>query len=39
MLKRLKEHPNDLLTIAGVYESVETAVNEISMELPGDVIM
>jgi WXG100 family type VII secretion target len=39
MLKRLKEHPRDLKTIAQQYESVEMAVQEISNELPGDVIV
>lgn len=38
ILSRLKEHPSDLLLIAGVYEDVEKQVTEISNELSGDVI-
>lgn len=38
MLKRLKEHPADLLTMAQVYEDVERRVEEMSNALPEDVI-
>ena len=38
MLKRLKEHPKDLLVMAHVYEDVERRVEEISNALPEDVI-
>ena len=38
MMKRLKEHPTDLLTIAQTYEIAESEVQSIAFELPGDVI-
>lgn len=38
MLRRLKEHPVDLLKMAQVYEDVEQRVQEISRALPEDVI-
>ena len=38
MMKRLKEHPDDLLAIAQTYEKVEAEVQSMAMELPGDVI-
>lgn len=38
MMKRLKEHPVDLMTIAQTYESTEAAVQSIAAELPGDII-
>lgn len=38
MMKRLKEHPTDLLAIAQTYDTVEAAVQEIASELPGDII-
>lgn len=38
MMKRLKEHPADLLEMAGVYESAEARIQSISAELPNDVI-
>lgn len=38
MMKRLKEHPADLLTIAQTYDTAEAAVQEIASELPGDII-
>lgn len=38
MLRRFREHPTDLLTMAGVYEQTEIKVTEISMQLPEDVI-
>lgn len=38
MIKRLTEHPNDLVAIAQTYETVESAVQSLAVELPGDVI-
>jgi WXG100 family type VII secretion target len=38
MLKRLGEHPRDLLEMAQIYEAVEKRVTEISNALPEDVI-
>lgn len=38
MLRRLKEHPTDLLVMAGVYEDTEIKAENISMQLPEDVI-
>lgn len=38
MMKRLKEHPKDLVTIAQTYETVEAEVQSIAAELPGDII-
>lgn len=38
MMKRLKEHPEDLVKIAQTYESTESAVQSIAAELPGDII-
>lgn len=38
MMKRLKEHPEDLLTISQNYVQVEQAVETIANELSGDVI-
>ena len=38
MLKRLKEHPVDLVTIAQMYENVESELQSIAAELPGDII-
>lgn len=38
MLKRLKEHPVDLLTISENYEMAEQMAENITAELPGDVI-
>lgn len=39
MLKRLKEHPKDLLTIMGVYNDVEDDIVQITQSLPDDVIV
>ena len=39
MLRRWKEHPKDLLTMAGNYSMTEMRVQEISVELPSDVII
>lgn len=38
MMKRLKEHPADLMEIARTYESVEAEAASIATELPADVI-
>jgi len=38
MMRRLKEHPRDLMEIARTYESVEAEVASIAAELPADVI-
>ncbi|MCQ2498904.1 MAG: WXG100 family type VII secretion target [Lachnospiraceae bacterium] len=38
MMRRLSEHPRDLLTIAGQYEVVEQEVRAIGESLSGDVI-
>lgn len=38
MFARLSEHPTDLEQIAGTYLNVENEVENIAMELPGDVI-
>jgi len=38
MLKRLGEHPKDLLTMAGIYETVERDVENIGMSLSDNVI-
>ena len=39
ILKRLGEHPKDLLQIAGVYSETEKQIEEFSATLPGDVIV
>lgn len=38
IIRRLKEHPRDLMIIAQTYESAETMIRSISSELPGDII-
>lgn len=38
MMRRLKEHPADLLTISQNYVQAEQAVEAIADQLPGDVI-
>lgn len=38
MFARLLEHPSDLEKIAKNYMDVEDAVEELAMELPGDII-
>lgn len=38
MMRRLKEHPEDLLTISQNYAQTERAVEAIASELSGDVI-
>lgn len=39
LLLRLKEHPNDLLKMAGIYEKVEETAVKSANTLPGDVII
>lgn len=38
MMRRLKEHPDDLLAIAQKYEMAESSVQSMAAELPDDVI-
>lgn len=38
MMKRLKEHPVDLVAMAQTYETTEAMVQSLASELPGDVI-
>lgn len=38
MMRRLKEHPADLMAIAQNYEAAESQVQSIAAELPNDVI-
>lgn len=38
MMKRLKEHPRDLLAIAGIYQEAEQKAVELSNMLPEDII-
>ncbi|HIQ98951.1 MAG TPA: hypothetical protein IAB23_04625 [Candidatus Scybalocola faecavium] len=37
-LKRLKEHPGDLLSMASVYDSAESAARDLAAGLPSDVL-
>lgn len=39
VLKRLKEHPTDLLQMAGIYEESEHNAQEIASALPKDVLV
>ncbi len=39
VIKRLKEHPKDLLAMAGVYEEAETEAAGAAGALPADVIV
>lgn len=39
ILRRLGEHPTDLVTIAQQYFNVEMAIQQAVQELPGDVIV
>lgn len=39
ILKRLKEHPEDLLEMAGIYISAEEQASEIANRLPDNVIV
>jgi uncharacterized protein YukE len=38
IIKRLREHPKDLLEIGQVYSTAEKDVHQMSKELPGDII-
>ena len=38
ILRRMKEHPSDLLKMAGIYEEAETSVTEMVSPLKSDVI-
>lgn len=38
IIKRWKEHPKDLLTMAGLYDAAEKEVEAIANSLPADVI-
>lgn len=38
MMKRLKEHPTDLLAIAQNYDATENVIQSMAAELPDDVI-
>ncbi len=38
MMKRLKEHPRDLVTMAQTYDAAEVQIQAMAAELPGDVI-
>ena len=38
IIKRLKEHPKDLETMAGVYEEAENTIKTIATALPTDVL-
>lgn len=39
LLKRLKEHPKDLLVMVGVYEKAEQEAVQLAQALPDDVIV
>lgn len=39
MLRRWKEHPNDLMQMAGVYSETEQKLEELASVLPDDVIV
>lgn len=39
IIKRLKEHPEDLLKMADLYETAETEAAKIANALPDDVIL
>ena len=39
IIKRLKEHPRDLLTMAGIYKESENKASQLAKTVPGDVIM
>lgn len=38
IIKRLKEHPQDLMEMAGVYESSEQTAVSLAQALPADII-
>lgn len=39
IIKRLKEHPKDLLQMAGLYEAAENANQQLANALPGNVLV
>ncbi len=39
IIRRLKEHPKDLLAMAGIYEEAEKEAMDIANALPDDVII
>lgn len=39
VLKRLKEHPKDLLTMADLYDAAEEANQQLANTLPGNIIV
>ena len=39
IIKMLKEHPNDLLKMAGIYDSAEKEAAELTTSLPDEVII
>lgn len=39
IIRRLKEHPVDLLKMAGIYEESELSAKQIASSLPADVIV
>lgn len=39
IIRRLKEHPEDLMKMAGVYEEGESAAQQIAQSLPVDIIL
>ena len=39
IIRRLKEHPADLLKMAGIYEDSESFAQQIASALPEDVIV
>lgn len=39
IIKRLKEHPTDLLSMAGIYQEAETQAEALAAALPADVII
>ena len=39
IIRRLKEHPGDLLAMAGIYEETEAGITEYNVALASDVIV
>ena len=39
IIRRLREHPRDLLSMAGIYEAAEKSAQEFAGSLPSDVIV
>lgn len=39
VVKRLKEHPKDLLCMAEIYDSTESANQQLANRLPGNIIV